>query len=188
MISVELVAPTTGTQLPTGDTWAHEPKWDGYRVAVIVVGEVQIVSRRGTDLTEVFPDPTGARHYRSPRTPPTTTRCGVDGIPSPDGNRGHHLQAAQQPVRQPGRLGQDQVPRNPLRRHRRNHRPTAPTRGTDHRHPPHKGAGSGDPPADLTGEPAVELRVLGRTTPLHPSDTERRTGKRSPTTPSGSGS
>ena len=39
-----------------GDGFAHEPKWDGYRAAVVVVGDVQIMSRRGTDLTEIFPD------------------------------------------------------------------------------------------------------------------------------------
>lgn len=56
MIPVDLMVPVTAAQLPTGDGFAHEPKWDGYRAAVVVVGEVQIVSRRGTDLTEVFPE------------------------------------------------------------------------------------------------------------------------------------
>ena len=56
MIPVELMVPVTSARLPTGDGFAHEPKWDGYRAAVVVVGEVQIMSRRGTDLTDVFPD------------------------------------------------------------------------------------------------------------------------------------
>ena len=56
MIPVELMVPVTAAQLPTGDGFAHEPKWDGYRAAVVMVGQVQIVSRRGTDLTEVFPE------------------------------------------------------------------------------------------------------------------------------------
>ena len=56
MIPVDLMAPTTVATLPIGDGWAYEPKWDGYRAAAMRVGEVQIVSRRGTDLTEVFPD------------------------------------------------------------------------------------------------------------------------------------
>ena len=56
MIPVELMVPVTAAQLPTGDGFAHEPKWDGYRAAVVMVGQVQIVSRRGTDLTAVFPE------------------------------------------------------------------------------------------------------------------------------------
>ena len=56
MIPVDLMVPTTVATLPLGDAWVYEPKWDGYRAAAMMVGEVQIVSRRGTDLTEVFPD------------------------------------------------------------------------------------------------------------------------------------
>ena len=56
MIPVELMVPMTAARLPTGDGFAHEPKWDGYRAAVVVMGDVQIMSRRGTDLTEIFPD------------------------------------------------------------------------------------------------------------------------------------
>src|SRR6478609_6237245 len=56
MIPVELMVPATAAQLPIGDTFAHEPKWDGYRAAVLLMGEVQIASRRGTDLTDVFPE------------------------------------------------------------------------------------------------------------------------------------
>src|SRR6476659_406176 len=56
MVPVELMVPVTATRLPTGGGFAHEPKWDGYRAAVVVVGDVRIISRRGTDLTEIFPD------------------------------------------------------------------------------------------------------------------------------------
>jgi len=56
MIAVDLMVPTTVATLPLGEAWVYEPKWDGYRAAAMRVGEVQIVSRRGTDLTEVFPD------------------------------------------------------------------------------------------------------------------------------------
>ncbi len=66
MISVDLMAPTTVAELPTERGWAFEPKWDGYRAAVMVVGEVQVVSRRGTDLTEVFPDLAAAVHVLVP--------------------------------------------------------------------------------------------------------------------------
>jgi ATP-dependent DNA ligase len=56
MIPVELMVPATSARLPTGAGYAYEPKWDGYRAAVAVLGDVQIMSRRGTDLTGVFPD------------------------------------------------------------------------------------------------------------------------------------
>jgi ATP-dependent DNA ligase len=60
MIPVDLMVPTTAATLPIGDAWVYEPKWDGYRAAAMKVGDAQIVSRRGTDLTEVFPDLTAA--------------------------------------------------------------------------------------------------------------------------------
>ena len=56
MIPVELMVPMTAARLPTGDRYAHEPKWDGYQAAVVVLGDAQIMSRRGTDLTDIFPD------------------------------------------------------------------------------------------------------------------------------------
>ena len=56
MIPVDLMVPTTSAKLPAGDAWVYEPKRDGYRAAAMMAGETQIVSRRGTDLTEVFPD------------------------------------------------------------------------------------------------------------------------------------
>lgn len=46
MIPVDLMAPTTVAELPIDDGWAFEPKWDGYRAAAMVVGEVQVMSRR----------------------------------------------------------------------------------------------------------------------------------------------
>ncbi len=56
VLPVNVLAPVSASRLPAGPGWAYEPKWDGYRAAVIHVGQVQIVSRRGTDLTEMFPD------------------------------------------------------------------------------------------------------------------------------------
>ncbi len=41
--------------LPTGAEWAFEPKWDGYRALVrIVGGQATLTSRNGNDLTERF--------------------------------------------------------------------------------------------------------------------------------------
>jgi bifunctional non-homologous end joining protein LigD len=43
--------------LPTGKDWLYEPKWDGFRAIVTVVGgEVTLTSRNGNDLTDRFHD------------------------------------------------------------------------------------------------------------------------------------
>jgi ATP-dependent DNA ligase len=43
--------------LPTGDGWAYEPKWDGFRaIAFVDGGEVSLQSRNGRDLTRYFPE------------------------------------------------------------------------------------------------------------------------------------
>ena len=47
---------TSAETLPTGDEWAFEPKWDGYRALVrITGGEATLRSRNGNDLTGRFP-------------------------------------------------------------------------------------------------------------------------------------
>jgi len=47
----------TSGQLPPDDgRWAYEPKWDGFRAIVHVKGRVVVWSRRGTDLTDRFPE------------------------------------------------------------------------------------------------------------------------------------
>jgi len=49
-----MLATATDT-LPTGAEWAFEPKWDGYRALVrIVGGEAALTSRNGNDLTGRF--------------------------------------------------------------------------------------------------------------------------------------
>jgi ATP-dependent DNA ligase len=43
--------------LPSGDGWAYEPKWDGFRAIAFVDGdEVELQSRNGRDLTRYFPE------------------------------------------------------------------------------------------------------------------------------------
>lgn len=47
----------TSGQLPPDDgRWAYEPKWDGFRAVVHVNGRAVVWSRRGTDLTDRFPE------------------------------------------------------------------------------------------------------------------------------------
>lgn len=42
---------------PVGDGWIHELKLDGFRMGIFVVGRsVRIISRRGTDYTDDFPE------------------------------------------------------------------------------------------------------------------------------------
>jgi bifunctional non-homologous end joining protein LigD len=43
-------------ELPRGDDWLYEVKWDGYRaLGYVRGGEARLVSRRGNDLTQRFP-------------------------------------------------------------------------------------------------------------------------------------
>ena len=47
----------TRPELPTGDGWVYEPKWDGFRAIVFVDGtDVTIQSRNGRPLTRYFPE------------------------------------------------------------------------------------------------------------------------------------
>jgi bifunctional non-homologous end joining protein LigD len=47
---------TLAGELPRGEGWLFEPKWDGYRaLAYVRGGEVRLVSRAGNDLTDRFP-------------------------------------------------------------------------------------------------------------------------------------
>jgi len=44
---------TLTEELPRGEGWQFEPKWDGYRaLGYVRAGQVKLVSRRGNDLTE----------------------------------------------------------------------------------------------------------------------------------------
>jgi bifunctional non-homologous end joining protein LigD len=49
-------SPIRAKEVPAGDGWVHEVKFDGYRVQVHKVGSrVVIYSRNGHDFTERFP-------------------------------------------------------------------------------------------------------------------------------------
>ncbi len=48
---------TLAAELPRGDDWLYEVKWDGYRaLGYVRNGVAKLVSRNGNDLTERFPD------------------------------------------------------------------------------------------------------------------------------------
>lgn len=52
----------TAQELPSGDAWSHEVKWDGYRVMLHrgeAPGTVRLLSRTGQDLTTRFPSLAG---------------------------------------------------------------------------------------------------------------------------------
>jgi bifunctional non-homologous end joining protein LigD len=66
---------TLAQELPRGDDWLFEVKWDGYRaLGYVRDGEAKLVSRNGNDLTGRFPDVAKAlaKAVRSPE-------CVVDG-------------------------------------------------------------------------------------------------------------
>ncbi len=52
---VPSVDPTEVDRPPSGDDWAHEIKWDGYRVqAHLEEGRATIYTRKGNDWTKRF--------------------------------------------------------------------------------------------------------------------------------------
>jgi bifunctional non-homologous end joining protein LigD len=66
---------TLAEELPAGDDWLYEVKWDGYRaLGYVRAGEAKLVSRNGNDLTGRFPTIAKAlaNAARSPQ-------CVVDG-------------------------------------------------------------------------------------------------------------
>src|SRR3954462_15873314 len=71
------------TDIPTGDGWLYEPKWDGFRAIVFRDGdETYIQSRDLKPLDRYFPELPPALQANLPE------RCVVDGeivIPGPDG-------------------------------------------------------------------------------------------------------
>jgi ATP-dependent DNA ligase len=71
------------TEMPTGDGWLYEPKWDGFRAIVFRDGdEVYIQSRDLKPLDRYFPELPPVLRTNLP------DRCVVDGeivIPGPDG-------------------------------------------------------------------------------------------------------
>jgi bifunctional non-homologous end joining protein LigD len=66
---------TLAKELPKGEGWLYEVKWDGYRaIAYVRGGEVEFVSRNDNDLTARFPTVKRALE-RAVRTPD----CALDG-------------------------------------------------------------------------------------------------------------
>ncbi|MFN2526070.1 MAG: ATP-dependent DNA ligase [Actinomycetota bacterium] len=70
-------------EIPAGDGWLYEPKWDGFRAIVFRDDEsITIVSRDGRDLVRYFPELPPVLLEKLPR------RCVVDGeiiLAGPDG-------------------------------------------------------------------------------------------------------
>ncbi|MTB86981.1 ATP-dependent DNA ligase [Aeromicrobium senzhongii] len=61
-------------QVPRGDEWLYEPKWDGFRALIFRDGdEVEITSRSTKPLTRYFPDVVEAVRAHTPE------RCVLDG-------------------------------------------------------------------------------------------------------------
>ena len=78
---------TLATELPHGDDWLYEVKWDGYRaLGYVRGGEARLVSRNGNDLTGRFPEVAKAlaKAVRSPECVVDGEVCAIDehGRPS----------------------------------------------------------------------------------------------------------
>jgi ATP-dependent DNA ligase len=62
------------TELPAGDGWIYEPKWDGFRALIFRSGnEILIQSRDEKSLNRYFPELLGPLHKQFPK------RCVLDG-------------------------------------------------------------------------------------------------------------
>jgi DNA ligase D-like protein (predicted ligase) len=52
-----MLAAVSANGIPKGDSWAYEPKWDGFRTLVFRDGdEVALISRGGRPMTRYFPE------------------------------------------------------------------------------------------------------------------------------------
>jgi ATP-dependent DNA ligase len=52
-------------QLPEGETWTYEPKWDGFRCLAFSDGnEIELQSKSGESLTRYFPEIVAAFNRR----------------------------------------------------------------------------------------------------------------------------
>src|SRR6516165_340093 len=74
-------------ELPEGDGWAYEPKWDGFRgVLENLEGELHLWSRNGRPLLRYFPElrPLGARRRGRDR-PRGGARLRLDADAAPPG-------------------------------------------------------------------------------------------------------
>jgi bifunctional non-homologous end joining protein LigD len=57
LVSPMLATAGTPGDIDTGDDWAYEVKWDGYRAIIAVDGDqVTVTSRNGLDFTATFPE------------------------------------------------------------------------------------------------------------------------------------
>jgi bifunctional non-homologous end joining protein LigD len=55
--SIEPMLATTANEVPAGDGWAYELKWDGVRaLAFVADGELRMYARRGSDVTARYPE------------------------------------------------------------------------------------------------------------------------------------
>jgi ATP-dependent DNA ligase len=70
-------------EMPRGEGWIYEPKWDGFRAVIFRDGSsMHIASRNDRPLNRYFPEVEALLHENLPE------RCVVDGeiiLPSPDG-------------------------------------------------------------------------------------------------------
>jgi ATP-dependent DNA ligase len=95
-------------EIPTGEHWIFEPKWDGFRAVVFRDGnEILIQSRDGKSLNRYFPD------LIEPLLAQLPQRCILDGeivIASPDGLDFDALQLRIHPAASRVKLLSEQTP------------------------------------------------------------------------------
>jgi ATP-dependent DNA ligase len=81
------------SQLPVGETWIFEPKWDGFRALIFRDGgEILLQSRDGKSLNRYFPE------LIEPLSAQLPARCALDGEIVIASNRALDFEALQQRI------------------------------------------------------------------------------------------
>ena len=105
--------PTKAPQPPSGDTWVHEIKHDGFRLMVRCdAAGVRLLTRNGHDWTERFPliaETAGALGVRSCLIDGEAVACDGDGMPVFDRLRYRRQDAADDMPAQPAIFAQVKV-------------------------------------------------------------------------------
>jgi len=88
----------TQVEIPVGDGWIYEPKWDGFRALPFKDGDqVHLCSRNGQPLERYFPEVVESLKRHLPE------RCVLDGELFVPGPRGLDFETLQQRIHPPPR-------------------------------------------------------------------------------------
>ncbi len=103
MAPLPVLAPmraTASANLPAGDGWAHELKWDGMRVLATIDGDLRLASANSVDVTVRFPELAGlVDHLGGHRAVLDGEVVALDDQARPDFGRLQHRMHLSDPAR-----------------------------------------------------------------------------------------